>query len=161
MIEAKESLTWRNDRGRWWLAGRIDEHADLRRLARELPESGAVIDLADVKRINSIGTREWIEFVQLVRDRPIVLERCPPTFVDQLNAIANFRGHAEVRSVLASFECMSCGTQLSVDVVLKRAFPTGDTRHFIGPACEQCGRPMELDDDPEHFFQFVRSTSRR
>ncbi len=155
------ALTWTKAGDRIALVGRIDENADLNALAQEIPGEGATIDLSGLTRINSIGVREWMDFVTSLTPRPLRLERCAPVFVDQLNAIANFRGHAEVRSVLASFECMSCGTQSSVDVVIRRAFPTGDTRHFIGPACEQCGRPMELDDDPQHFFQFVRSTIRR
>lgn len=133
--------------------GEIDENADFVELRRRL--RGAVaFQLAEVRRINSCGVREWVNFV---RDLPHVTElsfsHCSPAIVTQLNMIYNFRGSARIRSFYAPYVCEACGHEEEklVDV---SAAPTGklDLPSF---ACSQCGAVMEFDDLPERYLSFL------
>jgi hypothetical protein len=156
MSEFAPSLTWTRSGDRFLIKGRVDEHADLGRLASDIPPGGATLDLGDVARINSVGTREWIDFLSGLDGRAITLERCSPAFVEQMNAIANFRGHARVRSVLAVFECDECASTQVVEIDIARSFPEGKMGAMPSPNCPRCMTPMKLDDEPGRYFMFVR-----
>src|SRR4029079_15036018 len=88
--------------------GEIDENADFSELRRQL-KGAVVFRLSGVRRINSFGVREWVNFV---RDLPngsvLVFSHCSPAIVTQLNMIYNFRGPASVRSVYALYVCEGC-----------------------------------------------------
>ena len=91
------------------VSGEITEETDFGPI---LDVTGGVIliDLAGVSRINSCGVREWLNFVAALqaRGRRLVLERCAPVIVTQLNTIYNFTGGGHVRSVLGPYYCASC-----------------------------------------------------
>ena len=135
--------------------GEIDENADFAELRRRL--KGAVVyHLAEVRRINSCGVREWVNFV---RDLPGVTEltftHCSPAIVTQLNMIYNFRGAASVRSFYAPYVCESCNTEeerlLDVDTHFANA-NVGDPPEF---RCERCKQPLQFDDLPERYLSFL------
>jgi DNA-directed RNA polymerase subunit RPC12/RpoP len=133
--------------------GEIDENADFIELRRRL--RGAVaFQLAEVRRINSCGVREWVNFV---RDLPHVTDlsfsHCSPAIVTQLNMIYNFRGSARIRSFYAPYVCERCGQEEEklVDV------PSQATarQELPGFGCSQCGAAMEFDDLPERYLSFL------
>ncbi len=133
--------------------GEIDENADFIELRRRL--RGAVaFQLAEVRRINSCGVREWVNFV---RDLPQVTDlsfsHCSPAIVTQLNMIYNFRGSARIRSFYAPYVCESCGQEEEklVDV----AAQNGGKQEIPTFACSQCGATMEFDDLPERYLSFL------
>jgi len=132
--------------------GEIDENADFIELRRRL--RGAVaFQLAEVRRINSCGVREWVNFV---RDLPHVTDlsfsHCSPAIVTQLNMIYNFRGAARIRSFYAPYVCEKCGQEEEklVDVP-----STGSSHELPSFACSQCGATMEFDDLPERYLSFL------
>ncbi|MBE7453653.1 MAG: hypothetical protein HS111_33760 [Kofleriaceae bacterium] len=132
--------------------GEIDENADFVELRRRL--RGAVaFQLGEVRRINSCGVREWVNFV---RDLPHVTElsfsHCSPAIVTQLNMIYNFRGNARIRSFFAPYVCDRCGQEEEklVDVT-----QTGGKHEIPQFACSQCGATMEFDDLPERYLSFL------
>nr|QEO74300.1 hypothetical protein [uncultured bacterium] len=133
-------------------SGAITEGADLRSLVGRAKER-VVIDLLDVQRINSIGVREWIEFIGRLcaAARDVSLEHCSVAMVHQFNMITGMRGAAEVRSVMLPYLCNSCGreetTLLKVDQP-KPAIPP--TRK-----CPGCPGTMEFDDLPEAYLGFL------
>jgi hypothetical protein len=149
------ALTWTTEGDRISLAGRIDENADLAALAAAVPPDGATLDLGGLTRINSIGIREWMDFVMGLAPRKVRLERCAPVFVEQLNAIANFTGGAELVSVLASFECENDGEVTNLEVQLddarKQKLPAA-------PACRQCGATMTPAQEDAQYYRFLRYT---
>jgi hypothetical protein len=131
--------------------GEIDENADFAELRRRL--RGAVaFQLGEVRRINSCGVREWVNFV---RDLPHVTDlsfsHCSPAIVTQLNMIYNFRGNARIRSFYAPYVCEQCGQEEEklVDV------PTHGRQEIPVFACSQCGATMEFDDLPERYLSFL------
>jgi hypothetical protein len=149
------------------LYGEIDENADFSELRRRL--AGAVtFHLADVRRINSVGVREWVNFVrELVspasggRVTDLTFSHCSPAIVTQLNMIYNFRGQARVRSFLAPYACTACDAEEEqlLDVALHFAGP-GPMKGKKPPSfpCERCGGAMELDDLPERYLSFLSDT---
>ena len=136
--------------------GEIDEHADFTELRRRL-KGAVVFHLAEVRRINSCGVREWVDFV---RDLPaitdLVFTHCSPAIVAQLNMIFNFRGAAKIRSFLAPYHCEECGHEeeklLDIPSMLSDRVATSVPEF----ACESCAGTMEFDDLPERFLAFLR-----
>lgn len=133
--------------------GEIDENADFSELRRQLRGS-VVFRLSDIRRINSCGVREWVNFV---RDLPnveeLVFSHCSPAIVTQLNMIYNFRGAASVRSFYAPYVCESCNTEEEKLLDVDTHFAAG-----VEPppfSCERCRRPMLFDDLPERYLSFL------
>ncbi len=137
------------------LSGAIDEDAQLERLAAELTKvaSALRLDLAEVRRINSCGVREWVNFMRtLPKTSSIDLENCAPVVVAQINMISNFTGHARVASVKAPFVCESCGfeAEATVSVVANKR------PHFSSQTCPKCSKPTFVFDDVEDsYFGFM------
>ncbi len=135
--------------------GEIDENADFAELRRRL-KGPVVFQLREVRRINSCGVREWVNFV---RDLPQVSEltftHCSPAIVTQLNMIYNFRGAAKVRSFLAPYVCESCNHEEEQLLDLQTHFPKKDLRSVPEFKCEKCGATMEFDDLPERYLSFL------
>jgi anti-anti-sigma regulatory factor len=135
--------------------GEIDENADFAELRRKL--SGQVVfQLAEVRRINSAGVREWVNFV---RDLPSVSDltfsHCSPAIVAHLNMIYNFRGQAAIRSFYAPYVCDRCNREDEKLLDVKAQFPSGSADELPQVACEACGEPMEFDDLPERYLSFL------
>lgn len=135
--------------------GEIDENADFAELRRRL--SGSVVfHLADVRRINSCGVREWVNFV---RDLPgvtdLVFTHCSPAIVTQLNMIYNFRGQAKVRSFYAPYVCEHCHTEEEKLLDVQSQFAGGAGDGVPGFTCDKCSRSMEFDDLPERYLSFL------
>jgi hypothetical protein len=139
--------------------GDIDENADFGELKRRL--KGAVaFELAGIRRINSFGVREWIDFIrQLPAVTELSLAGCSPAFVVQMNMIANFRGPGKVRSIQAPFVCGDCGEEHDqlIELPAERARPrTGPGPDLCPPrACPSCSGTMTLDEQPERYLAFL------
>jgi hypothetical protein len=138
--------------------GEIDENADFAELRRRL-KGAVVFHLAEVRRINSCGVREWVNFV---RDLPSVTEltftHCSPAIVTQLNMIFNFRGQAKVRSFYAPYICESCNHEEEKLLDVQSQFPSGQPGalgRVPNFSCESCSEPMEFDDLPERYLSFL------
>jgi anti-anti-sigma regulatory factor len=136
--------------------GEVDEHADFRSLLDRL--SGSVtFELAELRRLNSSGVREWVNFVRDLEPAvtDLTLSSCSPAIVTQLNMIANFRGPAHVRSFLAPYTCTACGQEEEKLLDVKAHFPSrrfGDLPAF---RCDRCSGPMDFDDLPERYLAFL------
>lgn len=150
----RPALEWKREGDRFELSGRIDEYSDLARLAAELPEQ-ATLDLSGLTRINSIGVREWLDFVAAFGTRKVRLERCAPVFVDQLNTIANFAGSADVVSVLCAYECERDTSFVLIEVEVAAA---REGKRPEVPRCPRCGNAMIAAVEDESFYRFVRYT---
>src|SRR6478672_1636367 len=139
--------------------GEIDENADFGELRRRL-KGPVVFHLAEVRRINSCGVREWVNFV---RDLPGVTEltftHCSPQIVTQLNMIYNFRGSAKVRSFMAPYVCETCNAEEEQLLDVATHFSPGgvgvDRLALPEFKCEKCGGKMEFDDLPERYLSFL------
>jgi ABC-type transporter Mla MlaB component len=129
------------------LVGDITEQSNLRALLAQL-STPVTLNLSGIRRINSAGLREWIDFAEALRQKVnrVVLDRCSVAFVHQLNMIEGFSGGAVIQSVFAPYFCGACSSEHSELVDLSGASVTlADTM-----TCPKCGGSMEFDDVPEY-----------
>ncbi len=153
------ALSWRiNERGGLTTVeflGEIDENADFSELRRHL-KGPVVFQLTEVRRINSCGVREWVNFV---RDLPDVTEltftHCSPAIVTQLNMIYNFRGPARVGSFYAPYVCESCNNEEDKLLEVQTVIVDGKITGIPDFNCTECGEPLEFDDIPERYLSFL------
>jgi len=141
-------------------SGEVDENADFGELTDRLAAEQRprlVFELGDVRRINSCGVREWVNFVRELGTRgasDVSFVACSPAIVTQLNMIYNFRGPAKVRSFLAPYVCSACDHETEKLLEVATHFP-GRTRRPPDFVCERCAAPLEFDDLPERYFSFL------
>jgi hypothetical protein len=160
MSVTAHKLTWRREQdGRgdlFLLDGVLDESSreSLKGLAAGLGAEVA-FDLAGLRRINSLGVRFWVEFMKGLGGHAVSFRRCAPAFVEQLNAVLDFRGNAKVESIMAPYMCEKCGTvqyeELSVGADVQKG------RDLAPPSrsCKKCDSAMIFDDIPERYLQFL------
>lgn len=155
----RDGLAWRVERRdgetRLHLEGILTEHADFGRLLSEITGRVAV-DLAGVRRMNSVGIRRWMDLVTGFERKggSFSLERCAPVIVRQLNMIARFEGaHGEVRSVFAPYLCPECETEHLELIELELADGEELEAEIL---CSECGAVMVFDDLPATYFAFLK-----
>ena len=149
-------LTWtRTSEGVVALRGEIDEKSVFDPLVHELKDGGA-LDLSGVDRINSVGVRSWLTFVQALdgNGKRVSLLACSVPVVHQLNMISRFAGDAKVASIHAPFLCPECESSSTRLVDTTNA--DVDAQLSAGVACPKCGAAMEFDDVPASYFAFLR-----
>lgn len=150
----KLQINVRRDRDVWrvTVAGLVDEDADLS--AFDSLTGKVEIDLKGVRRLNSVGTREWVNAMQrLGRSATVVLVECSPAIISQLNMISGFLAHGTVRSFYAPMGCLRCAREVN------HLFTTRDCREHDGlppVACPTCGATMELDEIENSYLLFLR-----
>jgi len=141
--------------------GEIDENVDFGELGDRLANRGVLVfDLGEVRRINSCGVREWVNFVRgltHLAGTDLTFVACSPAIVTQLNMIYNFRGPAKVRSFLAPYVCTHCDTEEEKLLDVATHFP-GRGRLPPTFTCTRCSSPMEFDDLPERYLSFLNDS---
>jgi hypothetical protein len=132
------------------LVGEITERSNMKELLGSLAVSPVVLDLAAVKRINSAGIREWIDFDEALSKRApkVTLERCSVAFVHQLNMIEGFSGNAPITSAFAPYFCTKCNSEHAELIDLQEKGSASPIALTL--PCSKCGGPMEFDDLPEY-----------
>lgn len=134
------------------LGPEVNEHSDLSALAQSTGD--LVLNLANVRSINSSGGRELIRLVAHLDDHQVIVaHRCSPAIVGQLNLLPMVAQRLLVRSVVTPMECQEC---LCIRDVVVEVVP-GERPRLPDVACKQCGQRMELADIPERYFAFLDS----
>jgi len=141
------------------LDGVIDEHNELSALLDPVGSGGTLlIDLGGIKRLNSVGVRDWVNWLRALRPRwkQLVLFDCPPPVMNEVNFIKNFAEGAHITTFAVPLFCPLCNKEES------RIFATAGLRvngrvklpNFAcgKPACENA-----IDDDEESYFGFLES----
>ncbi|HEU0029464.1 MAG TPA: hypothetical protein VFQ53_02440 [Kofleriaceae bacterium] len=141
------------DRSRVTLSGRIDDGSQLGDLATKIPPGDVTIDTSGVTFVNSIGMREWMRLIRILRDRGrVTLERVADVLITQMNLIPEFGASVTIASFHAQYVCASCGAEVApvVDAVAHAA----QLANMQAPKlpCPECGAMMELGDFPERYL---------
>lgn len=133
------------------LKGRLTEESDFAPLLRQL-KGTVTLNLAGMMRINSSGVRQWVNFMRDVpADVTVWLDKCPVAFVNQINMISTFLGHAVVRTMFVPCLCPKCESSQEVEVDVS----SGKRPTLALPPCPDCGAPTEADVLEDEYFAFL------
>lgn len=136
------------------LTGTLDEHNQLDEITEKVSGAELLINLSGVDRINSTGTRDWVNWLKALEARGVrpTLVACSPAVVAQLNLIKNFAGRAIVKSFQAPYRCAGCARDklLLINVSEMRGRATAPPC-----TCDDCGKGMVLADESGTYFSFV------
>ena len=157
MTARTSRLDMRVEGPRVTLTGRIDDSASFGDLPAQLPAGGVTIDTGAVTFVNSIGMREWIRLVRVLRGRGrVTLERVADVLMTQMNLIPELATSVAIASFHAQYACNKCGAESApvVDAVAHAAA----LRQMTAPAmpCLECGAAMELVDYPERYLTIFK-----
>lgn len=132
------------------LSGRIDEDASFEKLKKA--EEPIIINFRNVTAIDSLGVRNWVNFLKSISGKEIYFEECPPVIVRQMNMIPNFVGDARVMSVFIRYVCEKCEKE-KMTLVMRKDFENATESMPCGFWCKGV---MEFDGHPRQYFAFVR-----
>lgn len=141
------------------LTGVIDEDNTLASTLKKIDGRTVVLDLSGVERINSCGVRDWVNWINDLEGRghQVVLVRCSPSIVTQINMVHNFTGGARVRSFFAPYYCARCDREelklLNVEDFAGQEEPAAPPHR--GRGCELAACEMVFDDIEASWFAFL------
>jgi hypothetical protein len=143
------------------LFGNIHEDSEFPPIAK-LPAK-VRIDLAEVKSINSIGIREWLNWIKpIAAASRITLEKCPKAIVFQLNMVEGFLPeNAWVSSFCVPFFCETCETgkvqllEIGKDIAVENGTYKALINLDNAVMCDTCKKPMIMDVSEKKYFQFL------
>ena len=151
------SVSHRDDVSYVKLTGVIDEDNELPGLVEKIPAGTAVIDLAEVERINSCGVRDWVNWLTRLEGQRtrIVMVSCSPAIVAQINLVNNFTGAGTVKSFFVPYFCPECDQE---KLLLAETSEMGPAPHEPPICrCDECDRVMDFDDLADSYFAFLGS----
>lgn len=144
------------------IVGNIGERIDLYGMPLEGIDE-LTIDFEKVNYINSIGVKNWINWMSRIPKKLRVhFVNCIPAIVNQLNSVVGFISESGiVESFFVPFACDHCGREDRLVVERGKAFeypsPTNPPRHVVPEniTCQKCGKEMEMDMLPMRYFSFL------
>jgi len=140
------------------LKGAMDEEAVFPNTVHQRQEK-IIIDLENVTLINSMGARAWVNWVRSLESLAscIVLEKCPPIVVNQINILLGFLPkNGVVGSFKIPYFCEDCGLeeailwQMGVQYQENGAFQEPEDK-----ACPKCQSAFAADCVPQFYFRFL------
>ena len=140
------------------MVGRLDDSFSHGELAARIPAGDVVIDTAAITFVNSIGMREWLRLVRVLRERgSIVLERVADVLLVQINMMGGLAAGVTVTSFHAPYVCPACGAESAP--LVDAALHAQQLRALEAPRlpCPECGAAMELGDFPERYLSIFKS----
>ena len=150
------------------LSGIIDE--DVQFPSFDLSSTKQIVfDLKDVKSINSVGIREWLNWIKALSEKcQIVMKNCPKSLVFQFNMVDGFlpKG-SKVTSLYVPFFCEKCDLeenilfQVGEQIIVKDGNVSVKFElEKIKPcqtAVPECGLTIDITEDK--YFQFLKRSN--
>ncbi len=138
------------------LAGTFDENNGLHEQALPGNCTWCLVDMAAVKRWNSTGVRDWMQWLQTHTKLGVVfvLVDVSVSTVAQLNLTGRFQNLTEVYSICLPYFCEACNLEHST-VMSVSELQAQERRSAPVLSCSACGENLEFDDIEEAFFHFV------
>jgi len=112
-------------------------------------------DMSQVTYMNSIGVREWIDFLGRLPIRDYEFHACSIAFVLQASLVDGVLGIGEVVSFFAPYVCEDCDQQEERLLQATNVLTTGTRRPPVF-GCSRCDGRLVLDDFPERYLAFLR-----
>lgn len=137
------------------MIGYINEFATFTPLTA--PASIVKINLRGVNGLNSVGTRNWCQYLATLKPpTKIILDGCPVIVVKALNQVEGaFPANADVNSFLVPFISDASGQRLDVLFANGTHFsPKGELK--VPEVKDAVGNAMDMDIIPEVYFSFLK-----
>lgn len=132
--------------------GEITGQIDFAALSKQ--RGKLVLDLAQVRRINSIGAQSFTRFLEVIASNaPVDVVNCPVTVIAHLNILPALADRLNIRSLFVPFECPKCLAE--AEHLVELAAP-GRLPVLPKIPCTHCGTALELSDLEERYFAFLR-----
>ncbi len=138
-------------------SGQIDEEAEFPKMD-DMP-SHVLVDLKDVKAINSVGIRAWIMWFGGYPQTQFSFLNCPKALVMQMNMVEGFLPvRSEVLSLEVPFFCEDCDKEKDVlfEVGKEISIEAGQVKlNFDKSTICDSGCDPELDVNELKYFRFL------
>ncbi len=151
----------RISKGEGWSAlaldGQIDEHNRLSELDSLLSDASRLyVDLGAIRRINSIGVRDWVVWLTAARQRfaEVILTDCPPAIMHEVNLVKNFAAGARIATFRVPYYCEACGKE-SMSLLKSSDLLAQGIKEPPSDRCERVECRNDLDDDGTFYFAFL------
>jgi hypothetical protein len=121
------------------------------------------INLAAISSINSVGIREWLDWIRPIAEKvSIVLENCPKSMVFQFNMVEGFLPpRATVSSFYVPYFCDQCDLEKNIlftvgkDIAVDGASLKFATTAQVTVACKEAECKVEMDVTEGKYFRFL------
>ncbi len=138
------------------LIGQIDESfpPELHNLK---PAGDMVINMDQVKMINSLGIREWIKFMSSVAATKIEFVKCPKIFIDQVNMVQGFiTPNCKITSFYVPYFNEDSNVEKNVLYSFGKEFGDGFL-NVAGSTKGDDGSELDLDVVEQKYFKFLKN----
>lgn len=142
--------------------GAINENSDFSVI--DLKSAKMVyLDLKSVTTLNSMGLRNWVNWVKQLKITQMIVRHCPRAVVDQMNILHGFLPMgAIVESFFVPYSCQNCGLEENYLALRGRDFQEGNVDTKEGhnlpqvKTCPKCQGQMEMDVVSSRYFIFLK-----
>lgn len=140
------------------MVGTIDEDVDF----NKYPIDGAeqiVLELENIKSINSCGIREWIKWINTVPNAKVEYHLCPKIIVDQINMVQGFLPtHGAVKSFYVPFYSDESGEEKNILFHYGKEFDQSGMK-LVPSIKGDDGKEMEMDVVETKYFKFLKKSA--
>lgn len=138
------------------LAGQVDESFPAE-LASIKVGAELVINLDQVKMINSLGIREWIKYMTAMASKKIEFIKCPKIFIDQVNMVQGFiMPNCKIVSFYVPYFNEDNNIEKNVLYTFGKEFGDGFLNVKQNMKLED-GTELDLDVVEQKYFKFLKS----
>lgn len=138
------------------LIGQIDESFP-QELHNLKPGAEMIINLDQVKMINSLGIREWIKFMGTVAAAKIEFIKCPKIFIDQVNMVQGFiTPNCKITSFYVPYFNEDSNAEKNVLYSEGKEFGAGFL-NVAGSVKGEDGTDLDLDVVEQKYFKFLKN----
>lgn len=114
------------------------------------------IELQNLSALNSAGIRQWMDWMDTLGPRNLLLRDCPPFFIDQVNMIEGFLPNdTRIESFWVPYFNPETDSETRMRWIRGQHFGEGVIREFPHAKDEQ-GNVLQLDVARDKFFRFVK-----
>jgi DNA-binding response OmpR family regulator len=115
-------------------------------------------ELSQVGYMNSLGVREWVEFLRSAPIQGYEFHACSVAFVLQACLVEGVLGRGTVSSFFAPYSCDQCD-HIEERLLQTAAILAAEDRQPPVFACPNCRAALALDDIPERYLAFLAPRS--
>jgi ABC-type transporter Mla MlaB component len=122
------------------------------------------VDLANVSSINSVGIREWLNWIRpLAEKSKVTLQNCPKSLVLQMNMVEGFLPkNGQVVSFYVPYYCETCDREHNVLFEMGKHVVVQGGNYKINfdvktaGLCTSAECDIEMDASESKYFQFLK-----